>query len=269
MMWRVEWRITLDANEDDVQRLLASDIDDLSAVEGEADRLVLTINSPDGVTPEDEPGAVEVELQAFVTRLNGVGRVRWGKAFKGVMVIDRQSVDADGNITGHIYVDSATGHMLPEEFANFVESLGYERPPMPKGLEHIEHLDFGHALEAAESTPAVARVVQLVDLMLTDDDEINWSAAYAALETIEHELEGHGVDGQALGWWSKAERGAFRATANSPEVLGVRARHGKPTGLTEGRMSSGEAGWFTRRIAALWIASPYARSKPEAEVEGD
>jgi len=47
--------------------------------------------------------------------------------------------------------------------------------------------------------------------------------------------------------------GNFRATANSVEVLGEHARHGKPFGLTEARMTSTGASWLVRRAAALWL----------------
>lgn len=62
------------------------------------------------------------------------------------------------------------------------EALGYERPSPPDGREHIDGLDLDAALETAGTNPAAGRVVQLIDLMLKDE-EFNWSAAYAALET--------------------------------------------------------------------------------------
>jgi len=148
-----------------------------------------------------------------------------------------------------------------------VESLGYERPPLPDGLEHIDGLNLDIALETAETNPAAGRVVQLIDLMLKDE-EFNWSAAYAALETVEHELKRQGVDGCELGWWTKLKRLDFRATANSPEALGIRARHGKPTGLREGRMSSHDANWLVRRVAALWLSSSYGRDESGTKLEG-
>jgi len=109
-------------------------------------------------------------------------------------------------------------------------------------------------LALAEEHPAVARVLRLVDLMLTsNDEEIDWVAAYSALEIIEEDLRGRGVDGHARGWWTNAERSAFRATANSPEALGYRARHGKSSGLAGARMTPKEASWFVRRTSAHWL----------------
>jgi hypothetical protein len=105
----------------------------------------------------------------------------------------------------------------------------------------------------------VARaLLHLVDRMLEGDEEIDWVAAYSALEVIEQDLRSRGLDGQALGWWTKKERYDFKATANSVEVLGYRARHGKQSGLTEARMTSKEASFFVRRAA--WCGSPPIRA---------
>jgi hypothetical protein len=128
-------------------------------------------------------------------------------------------------------------------------------------------LDFEAALEMAALNPAVGRALQLVDLMLRDEEDINWSTAYAALETVETDLGRLGLKGSSLGWWTKREREDFRATANSPDVLGFRARHGKPSGLTEVRMSSFDAGWFVRRVVALWIAGGYPKMQAEGAEE--
>jgi hypothetical protein len=174
-------------------------------------------------------------------------------------------VDSEGQVVGRIYVDAATGYLSPAEFADLIESMGGERPSLPKGLEDIEELSFEGALEMADSNPAVGRVLQLVDLMLRDDGDINWSAAYAALETVEVDLARLGLKGHSLGWWTKGERGDFRATANSPDVLGFRARHGKPTGLAEIRMSSFDAGWFVRRVVTLWLSGGYPKRTPASE----
>ena len=105
----------------------------------------------------------------------------------------------------------------------------------------------------AATNRSVALVLRLVDEMLTGDGEIDWGAAYSALEVIEQDLHERGLNGQDLGWWTATERGNFRATANSVEVLGEHARHGKPFGLTQPRMDTSSASWLVRRVAALWV----------------
>jgi hypothetical protein len=89
--------------------------------------------------------------------------------------------------------------------------------------------------------------------MLEGDEEIDWVAGYAALEIIKQDLQRREMDGRALRWWTRRELDNFKATANSPEVLGVRARHGKDSGVTKARMTSKQAAWFVRRVTAFWL----------------
>jgi hypothetical protein len=193
-------------------------------------------------------------IDAYVRRVNGFGRLRWGRAFAAVEIAGLRTVDADGRETQMIFPGSAHGHLPWEQFADMVERLGYPRPDKPVGLDTISALD-GEAVAAlAETNPDVARVLRLVELMLEGDDEIDWVAGYSALETIEQNLADRGRNARDLGYWSRAERRRFDATANSREVLGTRARHGKRSGLTEARMTTNDASWFVRRAAARWIA---------------
>jgi hypothetical protein len=143
--------------------------------------------------------------------------------------------------------------MLPEDLADLVERLGHPRRAMPARLDVINTLTYRPVMALAEGLPDVGRVLHLIDLMLVGDEEIDWVAAYAALEIIEQDLRERGVDGHGLGWWTNAERKRFRATANSPEALGYRARHGKRSGMTEAGMTSKEANWFVRRVTAHWL----------------
>jgi hypothetical protein len=260
----MKWLVTLRAaSENDVSRLLDKRIEGLSAIPDEPRQLLWTADLPD----EPEEGGSEegdalayAEIRAFLVRLNGMARLRWGRAFQGLELHSTQVVEASGEIGARVFVGAATGFLPYEDFVLLAEGMGLERPPKPKGLEQIEGVDFDAALATAEENPAAARAIQLVDLMLRDVDQINWSAAYAALEIVQHELRRHGVKGHRLEWWTKGELNDFTATANSPEVLGVAARHGRPSGLSEARMSANAASWFIRRVVALWLVSPYARA---------
>ena len=74
----------------------------------------------------------------------------------------------------------------------------------------------------ADDDPVVARVLRLIDLMLAGDEDIDWSAAYSALEVIEID-----AGDAAKPWRSRKERRRFTGTANSYEAVGDRSRHGK------------------------------------------
>jgi hypothetical protein len=143
--------------------------------------------------------------------------------------------------------------MLPEDFADMVERLGHPRPALPEGINVVNALELESVLTLAEAHPDVARVLHLIDLMLVGDEEIDWVAAYSALEIIDQDIRARGFDGHALKWWTNAERERFKATANSPEALGTRARHGKRSGLTAARMTSKDAAWLVRRVTAHWL----------------
>jgi hypothetical protein len=55
--------------------------------------------------------------------------------------------------------------------------------------------------ELADGDSIVARVLRLVDLMLVGDEDIDWSAAYAGLETI-----GADAGDARRDWYSRAQR---------------------------------------------------------------
>jgi hypothetical protein len=143
--------------------------------------------------------------------------------------------------------------MLPEEWVEGADERGIPRTRLPVGMEALSVLDRQSVATLAATNHSVALVLRLVDEMLAGNDEIDWGAAYSALEAIEQDLHERGLNGQDLGWWTAKERGNFRATANSVEVLGEHARHGRPFGLTEARMDTTNASWLVRRVAALWV----------------
>ncbi len=249
----MRWLITLSAQASDVERLSSEPIEGLSANPDDPRELLLELNDPEENTARTEGAqAMKPELEAFVDRLNGVGRLRWGRTFEGVAITTIKSFDENGRPTQHVFLEPAREHMLPEDFADMVERLGHERPPMPKGLEIVNALDVAASIGLATTQPEVMRAVHLVDLMLQGDDEIDWIAGYAALEIVEHDLQVRKLDGQKLGWWTRRELRDFKATANSPDALGYSARHGKRSSLKEARMKTKDASWLVRRIVANW-----------------
>lgn len=254
MMLGMRWLAILSGSRQDVDRLYAESLEGLSADESTPDQLILEVLNPEAdAVGEEAPHAAKAVIDASVRHINGFGKLRWGRAFAGVSISDIKSVDSAGRVTQRVFAEPAYDHMLPEEFADLVERLGRPRPALPVGIDVVNALEFAAVKSLAESNPDVARVLHLLDLMLAGDDEIDWVAGYAALEVIEQDLADRQLDGQALGWWSNTERRNFKATANSAEVLGFRARHGKRSGLADKRMSTKQANWFVRRVAAHWL----------------
>jgi hypothetical protein len=261
----VRWIITLKGSWRVVD-WLAAEFPELSSVEGERSQLRVEFDNPEGpATGDAAPHAGKAVIDAYVRRLNGFGRLRWGRSFEAVEIAGVRTIDSTGKETQRAFPPPIVDHMPFEDFADMVERQGHPRPPAPIGLDDVNALD-GEAVTAlAAENPDVALVLRLVDDMLAGDDEIDWRAAYSALEVIERDLHDRGENGRDLGWWTRKERENLRATANSVEVLAERARHGKPFGLTEARMNSKDASWLVRRAAARWVTWLLEQEEAPAE----
>jgi hypothetical protein len=251
----MRWLAKLSGLETDVHRLQHAGLRENLNVDGDnPTQLILELRGPEEPSADfDEPNAAKEAIDAFVDLINGFGKLRWGRSFYGLSESGIRAIDADGSEEEYVFLERAVHHMEPHEFADMVERQGHRRPALPSGWDLVGSMELDSVLATAERHPDVVRVLRLIKLMLVGDDDIDWAVAYAALEIIEHDLHRRGVDGRALGWWSKAERTNFRATANSPEAIGIRARHGKPSGLSEPRITPWEANWFVRRVVARWI----------------
>jgi hypothetical protein len=253
----VDWKITLSAQRADVERLLSESIDGLSGDPGDPRRLVRSLDIQEVRSdPTATADLAKNEVHSRLDLLNALGKLRWGRTFEGVKIEAIRSFDEKGRATQRAFLGIAYDHMLPEDYADMIERMGRPRPPLPKGIEVINGLKLADLIGVAENRPDAVRAVRLVDLMLQGDEEINWAAGYAAVEIVVHGLRSRGVDGRQAGWWTKKELEDFKATANSPEALGLAARHGKPMGLAEARMTTKEASWFVRRIVAQWLSGP-------------
>lgn len=214
---RVHWLVSLTGNKRDVERLAGESLPGLSTDSNAPRQLLLELHDPEGdATGDDAPRAAKAVIDASVRHINGFGRLRWGRAFEGVSVSGIKSFDADGRAAHQLFIEPAVDHMVPEEFGDVVEGLGYPRPPLPAGIEVVNALDGPGVTALAETNPDVARVLRLIELMLEGDDEIDWAVGYSALEVIEHDLARRQLDAVALGWWTKAERKRFTANCEQP-----------------------------------------------------
>lgn len=250
----MRWAITLATTREDAERLLGEKIEALAPHPTDTGAVLMELEDTFGDRSTDETRqAVRKDIDLRLRHINGFGKLRWGRGFEGVEIKAVRSVDSAGAETQLVVLGTAHAHLQSREFADMVERLGHPRSLLPAGLEVIEALDAGAVAKLALSQPVVGRVLHLVELMLRGDEEIDWAAAYSALEAIEHDLDDRGVDGQALGWWTRRERNDFTATANSAEALGAASRHGRPGGVPEPRISNKDASWYLRRVTAYWL----------------
>lgn len=250
----MRWIVTLSGRRDDIDRLEAESFAGLSRVPSDQPQLLFELDNPeDDVAADVAPHAAKAVVDAAVRHINGFGKLRWGRTFEGVSGSAIKTVDNAGNTSHRVFLEPAVAHMLPEDFADMIERLGHPKPPLPTGIEVVNALEGAAVTTLAEANPDVGRVLHLVNLMLQGDDEIDWVAGYSALDAIDHDLASRELNGVTLGWWSKKDRSRFSATANSVEVLGFHARHGKPSGVTEARMTTKDASWFVRRVTGRWL----------------
>jgi hypothetical protein len=252
----MRWLVTLSATAQDAERLAASfpetSVDDRSTSKYHR-QLRLEFEDLAGDADDDDLGIARASIDAHVRRMNDFGRLRWGRTFEGVEVRDYKTVNSSGDESTVLFVERAPDYATPEDLVAYFDERGIPRDKLPIGLLALVQLDAVAVAQIAVDDHRVALVLRLAAEMLAGSEEIDWGAAYSALEAIEQDLRDRGSSGEQLGWWTRKERDNFRATANSVEVLGEHARHGKPFGLTEARMTSAEASWLVRRAVASWL----------------
>jgi hypothetical protein len=252
----VRWLVTLEGNRSDVERLLAESSDRLSATEAPGEVILEITDAEHDVASDESRQAGRMLIDAAVRHLNGFGKLRWGRTYEGVTVKTVRYFDSEGRPGGQVvFVGTAYDHMLPDDYADMVERLGFPRPDLPVGVEDVNALHLAKVTAFSDDDPEVARVLHLVELMLEGDEEIDWAAGYSALEVIDQHARRLGVSGQVLGWWTRNEFERFTQMANSVEAVGIRSRHqGRRFSPPKKPLSAKEGSWFVRRATARWLA---------------
>ena len=89
------------------------------------------------VTTENASHVAKAVIDGHVRRMNGFGRLRWGRAFAAVEIAGLRTVDSDGRETQMVFPGSIHGHLPWDQYADMVEKLGSPRPDKPVGLDTI------------------------------------------------------------------------------------------------------------------------------------
>lgn len=252
----MRWIVTIEGNRPDIERLI--DARSRIAAGDDPREAVITFEDAHDVATDTTREAIRREIETALLHINAASKVRWGRSFEGVSLKGTKYESASGQKGQVVFINPAYAHLTPQEFGDMVERLGHPRPPLPFGHADVEALDLAHVTALADRDATVARVLRLVDLMLDGDEDIDWSAAYAALETIEADA------GQAhRDWYSRGQRRRFTSTANSIEAVGDLSRHGTPYDSPSNPMNHSEASSFIRGITARWIAWRLSRDAPD------
>jgi hypothetical protein len=131
-MYSVRWVVTLEGNRRDIEFLLGESFGRLTASDDPRE-VLLELDDPDHDVATDEARqAGKVAIDAAVRRLNGFGKLRWGRTYEGIAVKTVQNIDSSGGIGQVVFAGPAYDHMLPEDFADMVERLGFPRPRFPR-----------------------------------------------------------------------------------------------------------------------------------------
>jgi hypothetical protein len=249
----VRWIVTVEGSRQDIGRLVAAY--PRIAAGDDAREVVVAFEDAHDEATDETCQTIRREIETALRHVNASAKLRWGRSFQGISLKGGVKYESAGGESGQVvFVGTAHAHLTPQEFGDLVESLGHSRPAVPFGYADVEALDIAQVTDLADSDSIVARVLRLVDLMLVGDDDIDWSAAYGALEAIESDA------GDARReWYSTAQRRRFTGTANSIEAVGDQSRHGKHHDAPPDPLSPSQASWFIRGIAARWLAWRLAR----------
>lgn len=252
----MRWLVTLEGNRLDAERLLQQSAEQLTATDEPRQLVLEVIDGEHDLATDDARQAGRALIEAAVRHLNGFAKLRWGRAFEGVVVKNVRYFDSQGRDCGQVvFVGAAYDHMSPEDYADMVERLGYPRPALPEGIADINALDLAQVSKLSEENPDVGRALRLIELMLVGNQDIDWAAGYAVIEIIDQDMHRRGVSGAELGWWTRKEFDRFTQMANSFEAVGIRSRHqGRKYAAPRKLLTPKEASWFVRRVAARWVA---------------
>ena len=249
----VRWIVTIEGNRRDIERLVAAY--PRIAASNDGREAVITFEDSHDEATDATRDTIRREIETALRHINASGKLRWGRSFQGISLKGGVKYEAASGASGQVvFGEAAYDHLTPQEFGDLVEQLGHPRPAPPFGYAEVEALDVAQVTELADGDSIVARVLRLVDLMLVGDEDIDWSAAYAALETIEADAGDARRD-----WYSTAQRRRFTGTANSVEAVGDQSRHGRHHDAPGDPMSPSQASWFIRGITARWLAWRLAR----------
>jgi hypothetical protein len=181
--------------------------------------------------------------RAVVSHVNGLAKLRFGRAFQGVSVSQVRWVSratAGSGLAFHVTLDTSVVKAraalcaIADRGDGDADGMSAPRPTVGE-------------VELAQSNPRVAAALRIFGA-----DAAGWIDYYKVLEIIQEDIGGDPAD---RGYASKRQIVRFRRTANSPTVVGDAARHGRDrTEPPLDPMTWEEADSLIRSILAAWLA---------------
>ena len=137
----MRWTLTLKGSGQDIARLLEVLPDDVTAIEDDPYRAAVILVDPErGATGDPGREAAREAVEATVSRLNGAGKLRWGRSFAGVTSEGLTHVKPDGTREHVIFIGTAKGYLTYEEMVKVAAAQGWPAPTPPDGLADVNAL---------------------------------------------------------------------------------------------------------------------------------
>lgn len=128
--------------------------------------LRLELDIAEGAAADDGLDVGRAAIEANVRRMNGFGRLRWGRTFEGARITNIKTIDFDGKATTIVFIGPAVQYLLPEDWIAGAEARGIPRARLPVGMAALADLDGVAITTLASADHHVALVLRLVDEML-------------------------------------------------------------------------------------------------------
>lgn len=228
----MEWVVTLSGSAHILEELSKVFNSPEICIQKDHDAFVLKSRNFADLISDDQ---VREHTTEILTSLNGAAKLALGSC-SPIKIEDISKIRDDG--TRHVYV-SATSSVMASVTCSIT----------------ITHAD-GTIEEFHPADPAIPwmalskrdRHVKRA-LHLIENDFETWYGLYKVYEVIQEDVGNI----PERGWCTEAELKRFKRTANSPEALGVDARHGKMIPAPPDPMSLSSAESFIRRLMSAWL----------------
>ena len=232
----MEWRVQLSGDKSDLEELAKSLNSDELKIWEDNGKFILSSSDFDSLNDSQD---VRDNAEIKLNYINGCSKLK--QSFQQPITIDGiESLSQDGK--RNIYISVPTARLVLRTYRPTVLING-----IAVGSSLYEELPNMVVLAAKDRN--VAQVIN----HLNGDDEI--ATLYKIHEIIADDVGGVGII-QDNGWASRNKIERFRRTANSPDAIGDKARHGvQKNDPPENPMSLAEAKAFILNIVKCWLDS--------------
>jgi len=228
----MEWVVTLSGDVHTLEELLKVFNSPEICIQKDHDAFVLKSKDFADLISDDQ---VREHTTEILISLNGAAKLALGSC-SPIKIEHISKIRDDG--TRHVYI-SATSSIMSSVTCSITiihrdGTIEEDCPAAP----------VIHWMALSKRDEHVKRALHLIE-----NDFETWDGLYKVYEVIQEDVGNI----PEKGWCTEAELKRFKQTANSPEALGVDARHGKMIPAPPDPMSLSSAESFIRRLMSAWL----------------